>query len=140
LTIMTHLRKYFALTSDQRRILTEAILFLFSAKVILTLMPVRRVLKAASDTNTSPGEADLNVLNVIRWALSWAVRLSFWKNRCLVQSVAGWWMIKRRGIACSLSLGVRHDDRGKVIAHAWLKAGDFEVVEKGGDYLELYLV
>ena len=81
---------------------------------------------------------DPDLLGHIKWALYNADRLSFWKNRCLVQSIAGRFMLQRRGIRSTVYFGVRHDKNKKIIAHAWLKTDDFEVVEKGEDYRELY--
>lgn len=61
-----------------------------------------------------------------------------WKNRCLVSSLAARCMLRRRKIGSHLSLGLAKDHNGMTIAHAWLKSGDFEIVEKSGDYTALY--
>ena len=81
----------------------------------------------------------LSRLEVIKAATLSASRLSPWKNKCLVQSLAARWMLKERKIQSQLSLGVTFGQNKNMIAHAWLKADDFEVVEKSGDYKELYL-
>jgi hypothetical protein len=46
---------------------------------------------------------------------------------------------KKSRILLQLSLGaiLNHDKHN--IAHAWIKSNDIEVVEKGGDYTELFL-
>ena len=75
----------------------------------------------------------------IKTAIQRASKISLWKNKCLIQSLAARRMLNRRKIPSQLSLGVAKGENGKMIAHAWLKAGDFEIVEKAGDFSELYL-
>lgn len=118
-------------------LLAEAAVFLYSTKLLLLLLPVKTVLKITLSTENSEKQYGPDQLKEIRLALLNADRLSLWKNRCLVQSIAGRWMLQRRGIGSRLSLGVDLDKDKKLIAHAWLKAGDFEMVEKRGDYHEL---
>ena len=72
-------------------------------------------------------------------AIGRATVVSPWKNKCLISSLVARWMLRRRGIDSQLSLGVAKGANGKTIAHAWLKSGDYEIVEKGGDFTQLYL-
>ncbi|MBE0678872.1 MAG: lasso peptide biosynthesis B2 protein, partial [Bacteroidales bacterium] len=58
---------------------------------------------------------------------------------CLVSSLAGRCMLKRRHITSRLSLGVDKNSGGKFVAHAWLKTGSNELIEKQGEYTELYV-
>ena len=61
-----------------------------------------------------------------------------WGNKCLVSSLAGRCMLRRRGILSQISLGAAKSASGKTIAHAWLRSGEFEIVAKNGDFHELY--
>jgi len=131
------LSKFLALPRWRKRLTSEAIFFLYYAKFLLLVVPVKRVISlkvCRRKTKRDNGQADLTA---IRQALGDADRLSFWKNRCLVRSLAGRWMLQRRGLGSQISFGVKHDDAGRLTAHAWLKSGDFEVVGKDGDYVEL---
>ena len=47
-------------------------------------------------------------------------------------------MLRRRKIQSLLSLGVAKDASGKLIAHAWLRAGDVEIVPANDSFQELY--
>jgi hypothetical protein len=131
------LRKFLSLTGGQKKLLAEAAIFLYTAKLLLLFLHVKTVLKITFSPKKSEKQYEPGQLKEIRLALLNADRLSLWKNRCLVQSIAGRWMLQRRGIGSRLSLGVDLDKDKKLIAHAWLKAGDFEMVEKGGNYQEL---
>ncbi len=50
-----------------------------------------------------------------------------WRTSCLVQAVAGWMLLKRRGMAATIRLGVKKDE-GKLAAHAWLIVGEEAVL------------
>ena len=84
------------------------------------------------------GSPQSTVVEKIRVAVQRAGWISPWKNRCLVSSLAGRWMLNRRRIASTLSLGVTKNPDEKTIAHAWLIASGCEIVEKRGEYTELY--
>lgn len=106
--------------------------------VLLQLLPFRKIkdlFQQRADFNREPG---LQVLDQIRNATVQANLLSFWKNKCLVQSLAARWMLNRRKISSTLALSVKMDSRGKFVAHASLKVNDFEIVKSIEDYLEIY--
>jgi len=42
-----------------------------------------------------------------------------WSGRCLARALGLWWILRRRGVAASLHLGVRMAE-GKLDAHAWI--------------------
>jgi hypothetical protein len=43
-----------------------------------------------------------------------------YRATCLRQSLALWWLLRRRGVAAELRLGVRKD-QGELQAHAWVE-------------------
>jgi hypothetical protein len=77
-------------------------------------------------------------IELIKLAVQRAGRLSPWRNRCLVSSLAGKCMLRRRKIGSLLSLGVAKGPDGKTVAHAWLLSGENEIVERRGDYTKLF--
>lgn len=83
-------------------------------------------------------DPDKEIPEKIRLVTGYARSLAFWKNRCLVQSLTARHMLRRRGINTQLHLGVKKDDTNKMIAHAWLNAGDVEIVPQMEDYKELF--
>lgn len=119
-----------------KRLSLEALLFVWYARMVLLVMPFRRVSRRWPSVQEG-GKADGDALNGVRVALRRSDRLAPWKNRCLVKSLAGRMMLNRRKIVNSIHLGVVISDGGRLQAHAWLKAGDFEVVERGGGYTEM---
>ncbi|HEY4000241.1 MAG TPA: lasso peptide biosynthesis B2 protein, partial [Candidatus Xenobia bacterium] len=67
----------------------------------------------------------------IGWAVRAASRVSPWKSNCLPQAMTARWLLRRRGIPCTLYLGVRRGLLASMKAHAWLKCGS--VCLTGGD-------
>ena len=110
-----------------------------TAGLLIKIIPFRWIPRLFAGYQSSVGSPQSEVIELIRDAIVRAGRFSPWKNKCLISSLAARRMLNRRKIQSQISLGVAKDANGKTIAHAWLKAGDFEVVEKSGDYHELYL-
>lgn len=61
-----------------------------------------------------------------------------WESQCLTQALAGKMMLKRRGIASTLYLGVMKDGDTGLSAHAWLRSGTF--ILTGGPEQERFTV
>jgi hypothetical protein len=124
----------------------EALQFQFISGLILKLVPFRKIprlfeMPSHFRSSESDHESQISLLksSEIRHAITISGGLSPWKNKCLVQSLAARWMLNRRGISSQLSLGVALGPEKKMIAHAWLKVNDFEIVERRNDYVELYI-
>jgi hypothetical protein len=128
------LLKFFHLSVHNKLLFTEALFFLYLAKVMLIFCPFRICYHSIQKTPPGIG-CDKVTATGIKSALAKANRLTFWKNRCMVQSVAGRWMLKRRGIASSFFIGIRHDSRKKLTAHAWLTADGLEIVPRGNGFI-----
>ncbi|CAM4041990.1 Microcin J25-processing protein McjB C-terminal domain-containing protein [Novosphingobium lubricantis] len=54
-----------------------------------------------------------------------------WRSDCLVQCLAGRRWLAQHGIAARIAIGIRRDEAGAMLAHAWLCADD--IVVTGGD-------
>ena len=58
---------------------------------------------------------------------------AFWESECLVKAIAGMKMLERRGIESTLYLGTAKDETG-LVAHAWLRSGNYIVSGKDGNH------
>jgi hypothetical protein len=63
-----------------------------------------------------------------------AARHLFFKFNCLEQSLALWWLFRKRGIAAELRIGARKEE-GRLEAHAWVEIGGAVVNETGEGHL-----
>jgi hypothetical protein len=60
------------------------------------------------------------------WLVDVADRYAPGKSSCLRQTAALAWLLRRRGVATSLRIGVARQE-GKLKAHSWLESGDGQV-------------
>jgi hypothetical protein len=153
-------KKFGELSWNEQLLFTEACFLQLIIGLLLKIIPFRWIpklfasevqgtgYKVQGTRNMAPGarnqehgtwHPELGTLALIKTATQRASRISPWKNKCLVSSLAARRMLNHRKISSQLSLGVAKSENGRMIAHAWLKASDFEVVEKGREFSELYL-
>lgn len=114
------------LTRQRLRTL-EASAALIVSDVLLRTLPFSRISgpmlagkAGARDSNPQPPDHP-SALAVGR-SIGQAADLLPWRPTCLVQALAGRFMLSYRGIRSALVLGVTRQD-GELLAHAWLVAG-----------------
>jgi len=135
---MNRIGKFMALSLYEKMLFMEALMFSYAAKVLLLVLPFKYCQKLVSNDKCKHTEPDVRVLKQIKKAVYRTNWLAFWDNKCLVMSLASRWMLQRRRIPSHISLGVAFDEKNNLIAHAWLKTCEYEIVDKGGNYRELY--
>lgn len=136
---MSIISRFIALDRFGRRLGMEAILMVWYSKAVLLFMPMRKIsIRYPSVPGNKESEDVFAMAKEVGRALRRTDRFVPWRNRCLVKSLAGRMMLNRRGIASVLFLGAAIDTAGRLQAHAWLKAGDIEVVEQGDEYRVLH--
>jgi hypothetical protein len=112
----------------------EALFFLGLFRVSLALVPVRTILRAitrgrsgdVSELSARGGElpSTLQCILRVRWAVEAVARNSPIAFVCFPQTLAGYTMLRLRGIQTTMVYGVAQSlDRG-LIAHTWLSVGD----------------
>ncbi len=116
----------------------EAVVLHLWIGLLLKVIPFRRIPRFFASPKSKVESPDAKVIERIRDAVARANRVSPWRNRCLVSSLAGRCMLRSRRIQSQISLGVAKGSDGKMVAHAWLRSGEIEIVERRGDYTELF--
>jgi hypothetical protein len=130
--------KFLHLSFREKLLFAEAFLLHLGTGLLLKAVPFRRIPRLFRSQQSPVGGQQSDTVYLIREAVARAGRVSPWKNRCLVSSLAARCMLNRRNIPSSLSLGLSKKSDGQTAAHAWLKSCDIEVVEKNGEHTELY--
>jgi hypothetical protein len=114
------------LQTIQRKYLREAALMLTLARLAVRFVPSSLIFSWA---NHRPRRINRFAIDEVDW-IAWAVeRVSNkpWMNvLCLPRALAVHAMLRRRGIASRLCLGVARDGQ-KLIAHAWVETGQTTV-------------
>jgi hypothetical protein len=122
------LRKFLALPLRRQLLLLEAWTYLGAARAALLSLPFRRLSRYLGAQLNPEREVYLTgpapaAAREIGWAVEVMSRHTPWESACLAQSVAGKFMLRRRGLGSLLALGLRKDEAGKLTAHAWLRSG-----------------
>lgn len=134
---MSKIHKLLKIPTSEKRLFCEALFWIYLSKLCLMMFSFKYCVKLTAPKKTLDSTETIIGLNQIKLALNRANKMSYWKNVCLVQSIAARWMLNRRKIFSEVKIGVIHNAQKEVIAHAWVVVGSFEVVKRGADYYEL---
>ena len=121
------LGKFLALPWCGRRLLIEAAFALGAARLVLALLPFRRIAarlgRAGEESaDTIPPALD-SIAEQVGWAAETMARHLPWESSCLAKALSAWWMMGRRGIAGTVYFGVARNPGRPFDAHAWLRCG-----------------
>lgn len=113
----------------------ETRLALFTGWVLVFVLPFRVAVRLLEKGTPRPVEPQHVAAgrDIGRRIRRMAPRLPF-RTTCLVRAVAGWLMLRRRGVPAIVRFGVRME-AGQLAAHAWLMVHDVTVLggeEAGG--------
>ncbi|MEN8226332.1 MAG: lasso peptide biosynthesis B2 protein [Bacteroidota bacterium] len=134
---MNKLSKYASLPFQDKILFLEALGWLILAKLILLLLPFRRILPLLRQKSSR--ETVRSDINVIKTALGRASAATPWLSTCLLKSIAARWMLKQRKIASHMAIGMGRDEKNRLLMHAWITSGNIEIVSKDNDFTELYV-
>ena len=137
--MIRRLRRFRVLPLGEKLLFLEAFLLHLWVGMLLMVVPFRRIPRLFASRQLAVGSQQSAIVENIRDAVQRAGQVSPWRNRCLVSSLAGRCMLRRRQINSQIHLGIAKNAAGKTIAHAWLEAEGYEVVMKHGDYHDIYI-
>jgi Transglutaminase-like superfamily len=130
---VTRLHRFVGLPATERRLVLEALALLWLLRLGLWLLPfraVRPLLHSAPPTPSGLPPAGVSPERVA-WAVAAASRCMPHAS-CLVQALATHLLLRRMGYPSSVRIGVRHDKRRRLAAHAWVES-DGQVLVGGSD-------
>jgi transglutaminase superfamily protein len=119
----------------------EALALLAVFRLGLAVVPVHKIIGAMTRGSVGAFETagELAVALRVKWAVEAAVRRSPVRFVCFPQTLAGYAMLRRRGIVSTMVYGVRRSPESKLIAHTLLMLGERAVVggEGAGEFAEV---
>ncbi|QAY68445.1 lasso peptide biosynthesis B2 protein [Paenibacillus protaetiae] len=140
--MLRRLRRFNRYPFDLKLLFIEAFFYLAWGRVF-KMVPFAKASSSLGErmTETSFDRAGAEqeiVLRKITKVLYTMSRYTWWESQCMVKAVAAQKMLERRGISSTLYMGSGRDDKGTMIAHAWLRSGSYYVT--GNEQLERYAV
>ena len=120
---------FFRRDRRDRALFCEALAELVRAKLLVHTVPFRWIVpsfgRQHQETAPTVSLAARKIAVDVSWAVQAAARHVPLRFVCLPQAMAAQRMLRRRGLASTLYLGVAlESDRALLRAHAWLRAGD----------------
>lgn len=123
-------QRYLALPAGEQARAVEAALCLLVVRAAFALLPLPRALRLFGIGRRAPGAGRIaaSEAHAVGRAIARAARYVPFRAVCLQQAFAASLMLRRRGLAATVHLGVaRRDDAGGLQAHAWSQCGDVPV-------------
>ena len=134
-------QRFLQLESEDKCVLLSAVGRLFVARVQLAITPFDQLAyKLSSETNGDGEVADPDWLQRVSFAIRAAANNVPWRSDCFPQAIAARAMLKSRGYASTIHLGVEKAGEGELAAHAWLTCGETVVTgeEEADRYVEIH--
>lgn len=139
--VLKRVRAFYLLDTRTKLLLIEAFIFLGWARILKTIAFSKvapHLGERMKETSIVIDESNRKLIQRISQVVRMMSRYTLWESMCLVQAIAAMKMLERRQIESTLYLGTAKDEKGKLIAHAWLRSGPFYVT--GGDVMHQFTV
>ncbi len=135
---MQHLRRFFTLSTAERRALARALVTVATIRLALWVLPFRVIRPVIGRITARPrgADADAEATRRIAWAVA-AAAARIPRATCLTQALAAQVLLARIGEHADLRLGVARDHSAPALAHAWLEHRGHVLI--GGAWLERYM-
>jgi hypothetical protein len=119
--------KLWHLPRREKILLLEAAVSLAAARLAISILPFRYLAawlgEVGGESPLVTPAAQEQKAQQLGWAVESMANYTPWNITCLVQALAADWMLRRRGLAGTLYLGVAKDCPEPFTAHAWCRYG-----------------
>jgi hypothetical protein len=107
----------------------EALLLLTIFRIALATLPLRWILRMTTRGIVAESqEHDETIALEVRWAVEAVVRHAPLKFVCFPQALAGYTMLRWRGVQSEIVYGVMRSASGELLTHTWLDVGEKTVL------------
>lgn len=111
----------------QRRLLREAAIALALARLAVRVLPAARIVAWARRPPKRIKRFAMEEAGNVSWAIETIGARRWMQTKCLARALAAQAMLRRRGIASRLCLGVAREGQA-LSAHAWIEIGQDMIV------------
>lgn len=109
----------------------KAFIYTGCARAFILFIPFNKLRKRMGKLKEeSPDNVDINTYSEAKGVseiVNIISRHTPWESKCLVQALTAQKLLKEKGIYTTLYLGVRKDKDNNMLAHAWLRCGEYYV-------------
>jgi len=137
--MLSRVRKFIALNSEERQLFVEAYLLLGVMRAAVLCVSFKRLTRSLELLKTSRPPSGLTEEQrqsaiMAGKAIVRAANHTPWESACLLQSLTAQKMLEKRGIAGALYLGIKKDenDEEQMKAHSWTQCAELIITGKDG--------
>lgn len=120
----------------------KAFIYTGCARAFILFVPFNKLRKRIGKVKEeSSEEVDINTYREARGVaevVNIISRHTPWESKCLVQALTAQKLLKEKEISTTLYLGIKKDKDNNMLAHAWLRCGQYYVT--GGANKDGYVV
>jgi hypothetical protein len=125
---------------SDRALAVESLAMLAAARLFVKATPDKKLVARIGGSPVAgqvppsagmPGSATNSMAVRVGASVEHVARFTWWRSMCLERALAGRWMLRRRGIASIMYVGMARKGSG-FIAHAWL-VGDGQTLTGAGN-------
>jgi len=132
------MRSYFKLSKKEKGLFREALWIVYITKLQLIFYSFNKYSKKLVSTGKidDPPKEELQLIGIAIYRTRW---LAFWKNKCLVNTLAARKMLNKRNIHSVAHLTLKKDNQERVLkAHAWIHSNGVSIVLPEEGYSKVY--
>ena len=128
-------RTFFRIDNKLKFEFVQAFIYTGIARAFILFVPFNKLRKRMGKHKEESAEKVERDICKKAMHIGWVVRVvsghTPWESKCLVQALTAQKMLKSNGISTTLYLGVKKDHKNNMLAHAWLRCGEYYVTGGG---------
>lgn len=133
---MNKIKKFIRVPTKDKVIYIKVLLLSALYRLIILIVPFKKLSKRMGEYNKesiyNPNNEEIHYIYKISKIIRKVCFNTPWESKCLVQALIGQRFLYKKKIESTLFLGVSKDSRNEMIAHAWLKCGEYYVTGYNG--------
>jgi hypothetical protein len=138
---MRRLHKFWSLTQREKKFCCEAAFLLFVSNLCVRAIAFRHIYRFLNTYGNDRPQSAFDPgddVNLVGLSLSRSANILPWKSLCLSRSIAGFVMLRRRGIPAVMFVGARVQECS-LLAHAWIRTdhGEIDWESESSDFTAL---
>lgn len=129
---MNALSRFLKWTAREKRLFLRVLLTLYWVKFASLVLPFSKLTERYRCTDKSNAASRTELL-LLKNAIRRASQLTFWRNKCLVETFVARMVLNNWGVKSEAYLSLAKDER-KWLAHAWISVGSMAIVSKSSNF------
>ena len=131
------MQRFMKLSTYEKRLLLECTFAVYKWKCRLLFSSFKKL--ADKSKSISPNlEPNPNELDALKKTFERVNKLTFWQNKCLVNTFAARQVLNKRNYSSIAFLGVDNSSKDALTAHAWIVSNGIEIIPSDAKFSSVH--